>query len=115
MGSGPAPGIIRRPGHWLISVGNQLVDWWWTLTGGVLAALVLLLVPGPRRRAALAVGVPPLLVTIATVLTHGGNARYAFQAAPAAWLLGSAGLAFIAHATVDQVRRARRASGSVEA
>jgi hypothetical protein len=108
-----APGIIRRPGHWLTSVGDRLAGWWWTLTGGVLAALVLLLVPGPRRRAALAVGVPPLLVTVATVLTHGGNVRYAFQAAPEAWLLGSAGLALIVRAVVGHVRRARRAARPV--
>jgi peptidoglycan/LPS O-acetylase OafA/YrhL len=93
----------------LTSIGNHFADWWWTLTGGVLAALVLLLVPGPQRRTALAVGVPSLLVIIATVLTHGGNYRYAFQTGPAAWLLGSAGLVFIAHATIDRVRSARRA------
>ena len=85
---------------------------WWSLTGGFIAALVLLLVPGPRRRAAIAVAVPPLLVIVVTVLTHGGSARYAFQAAPEAWLLGSAGLAFVAGATVDRVRAARRAATS---
>jgi hypothetical protein len=107
-----APAILGRPGHWLTSLGNHLANWWWSLTGGVLTALVLLLVPGPRRRMAIAVAVPPLLVIVVTVLTHGGNYRYAFQSAPEAWLLGSAGLAFIAHATIDRVRSARQAAGS---
>jgi hypothetical protein len=106
-----APAILRRPGHWLTSIGNRLADCWWSLTGGVLAALVLLLVPGPRRRVAIAVAVPPLLVIVVTVLTHGGNGRYALQSAPEAWLLGSAGLVFIAHATIDRVRSARRMAG----
>jgi hypothetical protein len=105
-----APSILRRPGDWLTSLGSRLANWWWTLTGGVLTALVLLLVPGPRRRTAIAVAVPPLLVIVVTVLTHGGNDRYAFQAAPEAWLLGSAGLAFVAAATADRVRAARRAA-----
>jgi len=104
-----APAILRRPGHWLTSLGNHLVNWWWSLTGGVIAALVLLLVPGPRRRAAIAIAVPPLLVIVVTVLTHGGNYRYAFQSAPEAWLLGSAGLAFVVGATADRVRVARAA------
>jgi 4-amino-4-deoxy-L-arabinose transferase-like glycosyltransferase len=103
-----APAILRRPGHWLTSLGNHLANWWWSLTGGVLAALVLLVVPGPRRRTAIAVAVPPLLVIVVTVLTHGGNYRYAFQSAPEAWLLGSAGLVFIVHATIDRVRSVRR-------
>jgi 4-amino-4-deoxy-L-arabinose transferase-like glycosyltransferase len=106
-----APGILRRPGHWLTSLGNLLANWWWGLTGGVFVALVLLLVPGARRRTAIAIAVPPLLVIITTVLTHGGNYRYAFQSAPEAWLLGSAGLVFIAHATIDRVRSARRMAG----
>lgn len=105
-----APAIVRRPGHWLTSIGNHLADWWWTLTGSVVTALVLLLVPGPRRRTAIAFAVPPLLVIVVTVLTHGGADRYAFQSAPEAWLLGSAGLAFVAGATADRVRAARRAA-----
>ncbi len=106
--SSSAPALLRRPSGWLTSLGIHLADVWWSMTGGLLAALVLLLVPGPRRRTAIAVAVPPLLVIVLTVLTHGGSARYAFQAAPEAWLLGSAGLVFIAHATIDRVRSARR-------
>jgi hypothetical protein len=110
--AGGAPGLLRRPGHWLSSLGNHIADWWWTLTAGVLVALVLLLVPGPRRRAALAIAAPPFMVIVVTVLTHGGNFRYAFQAAPEAWLLGSAGLVLVVEAVAARVATARAAAGA---
>jgi len=91
---------LRREGR---AVPQQLTTWtwmasmplllaWFVVSLGGAASLLLLFVGEERsRRAAAALLSVWLIVTLLTVLAHGGMWRYSMQLAPIAWILGSAG------------------------
>jgi len=105
---------LRREGRdvpqqittWTWSASMVLLIVWFAASLGGAASLVLLFVGDERsRRAAGALVSVWLVVTLGTVLTHGGLWRYTMQLAPITFMLGSAGAVALAAEVRDRITR----------
>jgi 4-amino-4-deoxy-L-arabinose transferase-like glycosyltransferase len=106
------PPELRREGRavpqqittWTWSASTVLLIAWFIASLGGAASLALLFVGDERsRRAAGALVSVWLVVTLGTVLTHGGLWRYTMQLAPITFMLGSAGAVALARVTRSAV------------
>jgi hypothetical protein len=101
----PYPTALNT-GLW--DAARAINDVWWVLALHGLAGLLVLFVGDRRSRAAGAALLSVwLTIVLGTVLAQGGDWRYTMQVAPLAWMLGSAGVAILARAVVQLLRRER--------
>jgi hypothetical protein len=105
------PGVVHAAVRETWNLARVLTDLWWLLSFSTAAGLLTLVTGPPERRiAARALFAVWLCVILGTAMANGGSWLYTLQVAPIQWLLGSAGLVFVASAVADQLRSSMRAA-----